>query len=352
MHLSCGMRIAVLPLIALTALSSHSGAAPLLQTQLPAPPSMARRAHAPDGRLDIRAATFQTGAGKSVSVYEAGNLTLTHAEVRVLDGHGSSRLAQSASRLLVASPSRVRVGGVDYLYTVEADHLHGPAQVWRYRHDEGRFVERERVHAPGLRTIDWPRFATVGQWVVAAHRDSYSRPSLMWSADGGRSFSPSAPLGDVQGAMAEVAAMGDGRLVYTYQQQGNERGSRMTALFQVLSPTNPPTPARAVSDTGPNVHDTAALLRKDGGVDFYYSSAVSSHGFSLFRRALSPDGRLGPETLLVAHDAGDLTKSSPTRLTDGSVLLHYAEISQRDRDLRPAEQILGSLHLAADEPAP
>lgn len=197
--------------------------------------------------------------------------------------------------------------------------------------------------------LSWPRFvddADGGVWL--AYRDGASVPSLAHSVDG-VTFAPGAPVPPVAGgAMAAVGRFASGALAYV--SQAPEGAEPMVSRVRTSADGAQWSSAQRVTDASPNVHDTFVLPRVDGDVDLYFIYPAGGRGFSLFRRALSAEGALGPEQRVTDVTLGDPSKPAAFRLSDGAVLVTFADIVARAPQGWPSRQQLVVARLAGDAP--
>lgn len=82
-----------------------------------------------------------------------------------------------------------------------------------------------------------------------------------------------------------------------------------------------------VTDTSFEVHDAFPFQRKDGNIDIYYSHGLNRKPpyWSLWRRCVNSDGKLGKEQLLANELIGDVTKPNVFRRDDGTIALLFVE---------------------------
>lgn len=266
-------------------------------------------------------------------------------------GHGAPQEIDGLSdQPIVAGPSVVEVGGEAWLYYVDGPGLDTvEVGIKRARWDGAGWGAPEAVGPlPETWLLSWPRFVAVGDGVAVAYRDWNSAPHYAWSPDG-VTFEPATRLAPA-GALATVAAFGDGSLVSTWQEETAERP--FVARFSISRDRGATwSPGVAVTESHGNVHDTAPVLRRDGDIDLYYIYPASARGFVLFRRHLTVDGRLGPEERVTADVLGEPSKPGAARLADGALRLWWAEISARDPVQGwPTEQRLVVTRVHGDAP--
>lgn len=82
-----------------------------------------------------------------------------------------------------------------------------------------------------------------------------------------------------------------------------------------------------VTDTSFEVHDAFPFQREDGNIDIYYSHGLNRKKpyWSLWRRCVNSDGKLGKEQLLANELIGDVTKPNVFRRSDGTIALLFVE---------------------------
>ncbi len=272
------------------------------------------------------------------SRYERGGMGSSRMRiVRSTDGHNlSSSEVLNFGAEIEDAPSFVTLGDSTWLYFASGDADLGNVKLWRTRLlDDQRFASPERLpDVPGLqRLIHWPRWVGTGSAVFLTFRAAQSRPYWLRLKDGSTP-EPAQQLSSLGVAYARVVPM-TGGCVFSYQRP--PEGGYM-ATYVSLSPdcsTWSPITAVAWPDPPgkPDVHDAYAFPRSDQGVDLYYvypsrkgPGARFPIGFDLYRRAVMPDGRMGPEEALTARD--EFTPFAPTahRLVDGSILVSFSDI--------------------------
>lgn len=312
----------------------------------------------PPGAIDMTAAGFEGEQGPLVVFerFDADFLSAKHWVTRLEPApvggwSGAALLEPQPPDAFVAAPSSVEVGGERWLYGARASTLQGAAALFRARLEAAGFGAAQALPAIGGvgSLLAWPRFFDLPDGRVGvAFRDGASRPRLALSADG-QAFATPVTVGP-PGAMADACAFADGTLLFTYQTED----APMTSWLRISRDDGATwTPAQKVTESSTNVHDTAPVRRLDGAVDLYYIYPAGGAGFSLFRRAVSAAGALGPEQQVTALEVGDTSKPGATRLRDGRLLLTWAEISARAPATgEPTEQRLWLALLSGDAPAP
>ncbi|MNL14174.1 hypothetical protein D3C87_1351040 [compost metagenome] len=81
-----------------------------------------------------------------------------------------------------------------------------------------------------------------------------------------------------------------------------------------------------------NVHDTFLLQRKDGERDAYYLVGIEGKGFSLFRRKISRDGKLGPEQQITST-AVHVEKPHCLRLNSGKIFVTLSKVNSEAKGI-------------------
>ena len=212
---------------------------------------------------------------------------------------------------------------------------------------------RGREDLPAIAGVDWafswPSFIPLASGGTGlAFRDGRSIPRFASGTDGKKFVSPKTVTAK-QAAMATVAELADGTLVYTYQYSTDANPMIPVAILSHdHGATWSPSPIM-ISDAV-NTHDTSILPRADGGADLYYIYPPDDHGFSLYRRRIGADGALGTEQRLTASATGEPSKPRAIRLASGKVLVAYADIAERSPDLQPKVQQLVLAELPGDAP--
>jgi hypothetical protein len=140
----------------------------------------------------------------------------------------------------------------------------------------------------------------------------------------GQSFGASLPLTE-SAQMVRFAEYYKGPWAFSFQVGS---GSNMSA-YAVLSSDEGQSfsPRIRISDET-NVHDTFLLQRKDGDVDAYYLVGIEGKGYSLFRRKIARDGKLGPEQQLTST-AVAVEKPHCLRLNSGKIFVTLSKMNQQ-----------------------
>lgn len=254
---------------------------------------------------------------------------------------------------LVMNPSLVRTTAGAFMYYTTSESLDGDASVFRRPLSSAGFGEPEAVGPieQGSWLLSWPIFhARTDGTVGLAYRTAHGTATYATSSDG-VTFSPTraVPRADLA-AMADAAELGNGGVAYTYQQGPM---TQMVSYVTTSVATTSWSERQVVSDAA-NVHDTSMCRRADGGLDLYYIhpsvDAGFPAGFRLFRRALHPDGRLGPEERITAAELGEPSKPRALRLSNGRVLVSYAQIAKRGTGGAPLVQRIVLAQLPGEAP--
>lgn len=300
------------------------------------------------GAIDMNVALCRRGSGFIVAWdrFDATYSRSTIVAVASRDLRGTTEpaaLALGTSRF-VANPSCVG----DLLYFARSSGLRAPG-IELARVSVSSTNEEAVSVAAVSSLLGWPRFAAWGARTLVAFRDGDSVPSLAVSEDG-LAFTGHVAVGP-PGALANASVLGDGGLIFTYQR--DIAPEPMVSFFRVSADGVSFGDETRVTDASPNVHDTSSLARADGGVDLYYIYPSGPRGFRLFRRAVSATGARGPEEAVTSSGLGEPSKPVAARASDGTVLLAYADIAERDGTTgEPTHQILTLARVAGDAPAP
>lgn len=253
---------------------------------------------------------------------------------------------------LAGSPSILRIGKDTWIYYMEASSVQSSAVLKRIRWSYNQWKNPETVGPIGgvASLLSWTKFYRLkDKRVAVAFRDGQSRPMVAFSKDGLR-FEPAVLVGPTTGgALATLGQFGNGWLAYSYQHPvGNSPMVSYVKLSTDGATWGAPFP---VSTSSTNVHDTTLVTRLDGAIDMYYIYPASTRGFVLFRRMLRKDGSMGPEQRLTADELGEPSKPEVKRLSDGRLLLMWAEISKRSPRGYPSEQRMVVAILRGDAPS-
>ena len=234
------------------------------------------------------------------------------------------------------APSFVTTGDDTWLYFASGDEDGETIELWRSRVTGTAFAAPERLpDVPGLeRLAQWPRWVDVGDEVFLTFRGRKSKPSWIRLQDGVPQGDPH-PVGPGAVAYPRVVPMTGGGCFFSYQRPPD--GGYMATYFSVSDDCTGWSPPEPLSwpdaPHKPDVHDAFALPRLDAGVDVYYvyparkgPDARFDVGFVLYRRAVMPDGRMGPEEQLTERDAFEPFAPTAHRQPDGSILVTFSDI--------------------------
>jgi hypothetical protein len=242
--------------------------------------------------------------------------------------------------------------GSAFLYHEEAKTLRGRPSIWRSALGaDGRWGAPEALPAIADVTslLSWPEFTAMGDGTLLSFRGGAISACRAAISNDGVAFQMTTPPCTASAAMAAGATFKNGSLAFSHQ-----NGDPTNMISYVMTSTDRgatwSTPA-AVSSAA-NVHDTSFAPRLDGGLDLYFIYPPDTHGFSLFRRALTPTGILGPEERVTQSSLGEPSKPHVVRLADGRLLLSYAEIAKRAPSGEPSVQRIVLAALGTDAPAP
>jgi hypothetical protein len=151
--------------------------------------------------------------------------------------------------------------------------------------------------------------------------------------------------------MAAVGPFGEHGLALTYQTHDDAVPDSMTSWVVTSPDTKTWSPPQKITTSSQNVHDTAILPRRDGGVDLYYEFAGADTPYSLYRRPLDLAGQKGPEQRLTDSSIPDAMKPCPGRLADGRPFLSFAQGVERDPVTHfPTRERIDAIVLAEDAP--
>jgi hypothetical protein len=138
------------------------------------------------------------------------------------------------------------------------------------------------------------------------------------------------------GAMPAISHFSDGKMLYNYQRPYptdtfNNKGN-MEYVFKSrykISDNDGLSWGHEsiVTNSSLEVHDAFPFQRKDGNIDIYYSHGLNRKKtyWSLWRRCITSDGKLGKEQLLANELIGDITKPNVFRRSDGTIALLFVE---------------------------
>lgn len=263
-------------------------------------------------------------------VFERSDLELTSGCLRFRDSsggrvYGTVQNLTLGNRQIYGAPSAIEIDGRSFLYYVATDSLQALLSLERRELRGLEFGEAEIVSAPSMTLLSWPRFLACGDGKLAlAYREGSARLVV---SDDPLNFSSPGTITSERIAQPHVGRFGDGSLIYAFQSKGGD--APMLSCFSIQESTGAWGRPKRISEESSNVHDCTFLTRHDGDVDAYYIYPAGPHGFSLFRRAISRTGDLGPEQQLTDASVGDTTKPMAARLETGSIILTYARTLER-----------------------
>jgi hypothetical protein len=253
----------------------------------------------------------------------------------------------------VGAPSLMIVDGKPYLYLAAAQNKDAPPQLYRAPVGAGGSIQSPEPldTIPGMDKLTcWPRFTAFGDGYAVTFR-SHFKPMVAVSRDGKTFEPPSTVAGISDAAMAAVGPFGEHGLALTYQTHDDAVPDSMTSWVVTSPDTKTWSPPQKITTSSQNVHDTAILPRRDGGVDLYYEFAGADTPYSLYRRPLDLAGQKGPEQRLTDSSIPDAMKPCPGRLADGRPFLSFAQGVERDPVTHfPTRERIDAIVLAEDAP--
>lgn len=272
------------------------------------------------------------------SRYERGDIDSSAMRVAIsTDGRTVSRDEPlTFGGALEDAQSFIATGDGNWLYFASSDQGLENIELWRSRLVGTTFSTPERLaDVPGLeRLVQWPRWVDTGPEVFLTFRGAKSRPYWLRLKEGSLQTSPQ-PLASVRVAYPRVVPMTGGGCFFSYQRPPDD--GYMATYFSVSDDCVEWAPPTALSwpepPHKPDVHDAYALPRRDKGVDVYYAypsrkgpGARFEVGFVLYRRAVMPDGSMGPEEQLTSRDEFNPFAPTAHRLADGTILVTFSDI--------------------------
>lgn len=275
------------------------------------------------------------------SRYERGDIDSSGLRIAVsTDGSAiSSDLPLATNGDVADAPALVTTDDGTWLYFATSDRSLEGIELWRSRMVGTTFAPPERLaDVPGLeRMVQWPRWVDTGPGVLLTFRGIGAGPA--WVAfESGERVGPPRTLAPFAVAYPRVVPMTGGGCFFSYQRPPD--GGYMATYYSVspdCAEWSEPAPIAWPDPPGkPDVHDAFALPRQDAGVDVYYSypsrkghDARFDVGFVLYRRAVMPDGTLGPEEQLTDRDAFEPFAPTAHRRPDGTILVSFSDIQAR-----------------------
>lgn len=295
---------------------------------------------APRPALAVADGIFETQNGQLTLVFEQLSPDGSHGSI--LWTHTTDERKFSAPEelpvvpaTLVASASAVHSSDGQYLYFLASSGLTEPVALYRARFLAETFSSAEEVDLPeGVSDVlSWPTFHALDDGTVAAVYRTADRFLALSRSENGHAFSPPVILTDYPVAMPAIAQFANGEIVISYQTTPDE-GYGKQSWIRISSQGGERWSApHLVTSESKNVHDTALVRRLDGGIDLYFAQTNGEYtgGFSLFRRSLDSDGRLGSIERLSMQETGSLLKPYVFRTSSGKLLLVTSKKLGSDR---------------------
>ncbi len=312
-----------------------------------------------DTRAMAMGSSFAAGADGSLTiVFDRTDAAFTRSELLVAHSRDGRHFTApepitlpGAKPAFVASPSAVTVGAQSFLYFESAERLDVRPTLARAPLVAGRLGPVELL--PPIAGVEWlqswPKFAPLADGGLGvAFRDGRSTPFFATSADGMAFGAPNRIA--LAGAMPDFGQAKDGTLAFSFQLDTPTEPMVSYVRLSQNGGTSWSAPIRISPES--NVHDTTILARADGGFDLYYIYPPADHrGFSLFRRALTTAGALGPEERLTSKELGEPSKPQAVRRSDGRIVVAYSEIAERaPTTFEPSVQQIVLAELTGDAP--
>ena len=218
--------------------------------------------------------------------------------------------------------SIVFINDVTWVYYVESNSINDEVVSFRAKWQNENLVDIEELEInKKLFTRSWQRFKYHQGKVYMVH------------TGGGMYFSPSENgqvFNDFKkiykwSAQPRVSALGDSLI--TAFQSGNQNKGLMKSMVSLSNNAGETwSEARSVTDDHENVHDTYIYQRVDGNVDLYYIHPIGDwRGFSLFRRCLDTDMKMGKPELIIEKEVGSPVAPSVHQLEDGASFVTFVE---------------------------
>ncbi|WP_227006674.1 hypothetical protein [Shewanella donghaensis] len=246
--------------------------------------------------------------------------------------------------LIRTGVSLIKIDNVECLYFVETNTTYfKPTTLYRAQWKNNKLIDKQKLSLPipiaASSDTKW-YLLNSGKIAMVYRSKPYSGccQLLFSTSDDGIHFKSPIDIGS-GGAMPAMATFSSNDIIYTFQTRFvSEKTSTDGQALSVMK-----THFRLSSDNGIHwskaypitsrveaVHDAKPIQRNDGNVDVYYSSVDSTENdsFTLWRRCVSPAGRLGDEELVINQNVGNIAKVSVHRLTDTSLLITFVEQGQ------------------------
>ncbi|WP_111980396.1 hypothetical protein [Algibacillus agarilyticus] len=230
------------------------------------------------------------------------------------------------------------VDGEQWLYfTVSAELKTGSATIMKGRlQPNAELTDITKVAInDGLRGLSWPYIYYDNGLYYLVYRKNKCCGLGLAVSDNGIDFETRDTLNKT-GFMPAINQFASGSLIYTYQRsfntgelKPNGKMRRVIKSRYKISHDKGQSwqTEQIMSSAVHSVHDAVPFLRKDGNIDLYYS-----HGFnrepghwSLWRRCVSPAGKLGKEYLIADQSIGHVAKPNIFRRGDGSIAVLFIE---------------------------
>lgn len=230
-----------------------------------------------------------------------------------------------------ANPRSLIINGKIWIYFNAYNETTKEAKWGRFAFDEEdpetpvEWLNTSEVLNGQSRAWIYPARTEAGQVLLSYEKrnPSTGRMDLFFSlSQKGQSFGASLPVAEsaqmvrfaefYQGPWAFSFQVGSGRNMAAYAVLSSDQGQTFSNRIKLSDETN--------------VHDTFLLQRKDGELDAYYLVGFEGKGFSLFRRKVSRDGKLGPEQQLTST-AVAVEKPHCLRLHSGKIFVTLSKVN-------------------------
>lgn len=231
----------------------------------------------------------------------------------------------------------VQTKGENWLYFTVSEGFRSDAKIMK-----GRLTHELKVEDITIINIDtklagrsWPEINYISEKYYLVYRKAKCCGLSYAMSDDGINFSEIDSLGNT-GAMPAINHFSDGKILYNYQRpyptdKFTSKGKvRYVTKSRFKISDNDGLswgPENIVTDTSYEVHDAFPFQREDGNIDMYYSHGLNRKGpyWSLWRRCVNSDGKLGKEQMLTNELIGDTTKPNAFRRNDGTIALLFIE---------------------------
>jgi hypothetical protein len=238
---------------------------------------------------------------------------------------------ESKNYTYFANPRPLIVNGKIWIYFNAYSEVTKEAKWGRFAFDEVdpetpiEWLNTTEVLNGQSRPWIFPALTDAGKVLLSYEKrnSSTGKMDLFFSlSDKGQAFGAPGSIAD-SAQMVRFAEFYKGPWAFSFQVGSS---SKMAAYAVLTSDQGQSFTSRIKLSDESNVHDTFLLQRKDGDLDAYYLVGFEGKGFSLFRRKISRDGKLGPEQQITST-AVHVEKPHCLRLNSGKIFVTLSKVT-------------------------